>query len=87
MDIEVFGWIGAICLAICGLPQAIQAIKHKHANGVTWGLISLWGFGDLFQLIYVTYKQDWPIVVNCFFNLVIILVIAYYKQFPKSFKV
>lgn len=35
---EFIGWIGSMLFAFCGLPQAIHAFKHKHADGMTLNL-------------------------------------------------
>ncbi len=77
--IDVIGWLGAAMLAICGIPQAYLSIKQKHSDGVSWGFLSLWGFGEVFQIIYVFNKLEYPIIVNCALNIVLISIITYYK--------
>jgi uncharacterized protein with PQ loop repeat len=84
MNIEILGWLASALLSICGLPQAIQSFKQKHSHGLSWGFIALWGFGELFQIIYVIIKMQPPIIFNAFLNLVIIFVIVYFKIYPKK---
>jgi uncharacterized protein with PQ loop repeat len=76
---EFIGWVGSIMLSICGLPQAWDSLKNKHSNGISWGFILLWLFGELFALVYVVYKKENPIIFNCVLNTVIVSVIFYYK--------
>jgi PQ loop repeat len=32
---EILGWLGSICLAICGVPQAWLSYKDKHSHGIS----------------------------------------------------
>jgi len=81
--LDFFGWIGSILLSFCGLPQAIDSFKNKSSQGVTWGLILMWLFGELFTLIYVFPKSDFPLIFNYATNIIFISIIGYYKVFPK----
>lgn len=82
--LEIFGWIGAVLLAFCGLPQAIESFKKGSSYGVTWGLISMWLLGEVFTLFYVYPKSDLPLLFNYFVNILFILIIGYYKIFPRK---
>lgn len=79
---EICGWLGSICLAICGLPQAWQSYKDKHSDGISWGFLLLWGFGEIFALAYVYDKLDLPLLLNYATNIFILAVIIYYKVKP-----
>lgn len=76
---ETIGWIGSLLLAFCGLPQALESWRTKSSNGITWGFLLMWSFGELFTIIYVIPKLDWPLLFNYSANLVFLAVIAYYK--------
>lgn len=80
---EIIGWLGSICLAICGIPQAISSIKDKHSHGISWGFVLLWAFGELFALTYVFEKLDAPLLLNYGINMLIVGIILYYKINPK----
>jgi uncharacterized protein with PQ loop repeat len=80
--LPVVGWIGAILLAFCGLPQAIHSWRTGSSAGVTWGLISMWGLGEVFTIVYVFPKMDWPLLFNYAANIVFISVIMWFKVFP-----
>ena len=58
---EIIGWLGSIMLSICGLPQAIESYKKKNSDGISWAFILLWLFGEIFALIYVVYKKEYPL--------------------------
>jgi uncharacterized protein with PQ loop repeat len=83
---ELIGWIGSIMLSICGLPQAVQSFKDKHSNGISWGFILLWWFGEIFAVIYVISKREYPIIFNCALNTVIVSIIFYYKYKTYRFR-
>ena len=81
---EILGWLGSICLGICGIPQAWQSIKDKHSHGISWGFVLLWAFGEVFALAYVYNKLDLPLLLNYATNILILGVILYYKIKPKT---
>jgi hypothetical protein len=80
---ENIGWIGSIMLAICGLPQAIESFKTKSSEGLTWGFLFLWFTGEILTFIYVLPKLDLPLLLNYSANIIFLLIIIYYKIFPK----
>ena len=82
--IEFCGYTGAILLAICGLPQAIQAWQEGHARGINSLTAAMWFWGEIFIIIYVLPTSDIPLLFNYLCNLVIISTIVYYKLRPRS---
>jgi uncharacterized protein with PQ loop repeat len=81
---SILGWLGSVCLAICGVPQAIQSFKDKHSHGISWGFLLLWTFGEIFALAYVYDKLDLPLLVNYGSNILIVSIMLYYKVYPKT---
>ncbi len=81
---EIMGWLGSICLAICGVPQAVQSYKDKHSEGISNGFLILWALGEVFALAYVYDKLDLPLLLNYATNIFILAVIIYYKMYPKK---
>lgn len=82
--ILLMGWLGSLCLSICGLPQAWMSFKEKSSEGISWGFLLLWGFGELFGIAYVVDKADAPLIMNYATNILIIGVILYYKINPSK---
>jgi uncharacterized protein with PQ loop repeat len=78
--ITLIGWIGGICFAICGAPQAIQSIQQGHADGVNPYFIGLWLSGELLTMVYVygTRGFDKPLFFNYILNVVFISIICYH---------
>ncbi len=77
---ELFGWIGSICFALCALPQVFKTIKDGHADGFSSGSLWLWLFGEVFTIIYVWFdKYSLPLIINYIFNLILLSIIGYYK--------
>jgi uncharacterized protein with PQ loop repeat len=78
----ILGWLGSMCLALCGVPQAIQSYQDKHSHGISWGFLLLWGFGEIFAMIYVFEKLDIPLLMNYAANILIVGIMVYYKIKP-----
>lgn len=81
---ELFGWVGGILLAICGLPQAILSWRQGHSEGIDWSFLWAWFIGEVFLLVHVLhlYGLNWlaaPLLLNYAFNIVLVGVILRYK--------
>lgn len=79
---EIIGWIGATCFALCALPQVIQCVKQRHAQGVSFWFILLWLLGEVFTLIYVLAKHglDLPLTFNYILNIIFIIIILHFMR-------
>lgn len=82
MTLEIIGWLGSICFAVCGAPQAYKSWKDKHSNGITWGLLLLWILGEICTLIYVIPKGHAPLILNYLGNIGFVSIVIYYKICP-----
>ena len=80
---DLVGWIGSLMLAVCAVPQAYKSYKEGHSEGLSWGLLTLWGAGELLTLAYVLPKMDLPLIVNYLTNILLIGVMVKYKLYPK----
>ena len=80
---EQIGWLGSILLAFCGLPQAVESIKTKSSEGLTWGFIGMWFLGEIMTFIYILPKMDLPLLFNYTANIIFLAIIIYYKLAPK----
>lgn len=79
---EFIGWMGAILLALCGLPELIIAIKTGTST-VSYAMLLMWLFGEIFALIYTINKNKkvklLPLLFNYGLNIVIITAILIIK--------
>lgn len=50
---------------------------------MNWGLIWMWGVGEVFAMIYILPRMDLPLLFNYAANIVFLSVIAYYKVWPR----
>ena len=81
--IELLGWIGGICLAVCALPQAIKSYRTKSSEGISGTFIALWIAGEIFTIGYILLTtMQWPLLINYSFNILCLLVIIFYRR-PK----
>ena len=78
--INLIGWLGAMLLAFCAVPEAILAIKNGHANGLSWPFLLMWYFGEIFILVPILYKiKEKFLIFNYSLNIICITIIIYYK--------
>lgn len=79
---ETIGWVGGILLAFCGIPQAMKSFRDKHSNGLAWGFILMWFFGEVLLMIYILPLGKWPLYLNYGANLILVSIILWFKVFP-----
>lgn len=79
MTLEIVGYVGGICLAMCGLPQAIQSYNQKHSDGLNVIFLLLWTIGEIFTIIYVIPIMSIPLFINYGANLIFLSIIWKYK--------
>ena len=78
--INGLGLVGAILLALCGLPQAIHSMMKGNSDGVSSLFIAMWLSGEVLVLAYVAITNpDLILMSNYVFNIVLVAIIAYYK--------
>ena len=82
--LENIGWIGSILLAFCGLPQAIESIKTKSSEGLTWGFIGMWFIGEICTFVYILPTLNLPLLFNYTANIIFLAIIIYFKLMPKK---
>ena len=82
--LELLGWIGATCFAICAFPQAYKSYKDGNSAGISWGLLSLWMVGELCMLAYISPKRDYPLILNYVGNIISVGIIIKYKILPRK---
>lgn len=83
--IELIGWLGSICFALCAAPEAYNAWIRGNAGTVSRVFLWIWLTGELLTTIYIPNKHgwDWPIMTNLSLNIFFILVILRYVYFPR----
>lgn len=86
MWLEVVGWVGGILFAGCGVPQAWQCYRQKHADGLSWTFLLMWLVGEVLTTIYVWPTQQWPLLFNYGVNLACLLVILRWRLWPARVK-
>jgi uncharacterized protein with PQ loop repeat len=81
--VELLGWLGAVCFAICGLPQTVKVVKDGHGNGLSKIFLWLWFWGEVSTLIYVCLSTfSWPLFFNYTVNLTFLVIMLKYCYFP-----
>jgi uncharacterized protein with PQ loop repeat len=88
MDIEIIGWIGAVLLATCGLPQLYTTLKTRNFDGLSILFLVWWLAGEILTLIYISSVAfRWPLIFNYSLNIVIpIIIIGFYLYYRKKKK-
>lgn len=80
--LDTLGWLGGILLAFSAVPQALESYKYKNSDGLTWGFLLLWFWGEVLMLIYLIPKQDIILIANYTINLLLVIIILRYKLCP-----
>jgi len=83
--IEIIGWIGAVLLATCGLPQMYKSIKTRDFRGLSMIFILWWGFGELFTLYYILNRAfRLPLLFDYAINIIAVFVILlFYMKYGR----
>ena len=82
--IELIGWISAIFLAICGIPQAYSSWKHGHSIGISKLFLWFWFGGEVTGLVYVIYQGNPPLIANYGLNTIFVGIILFFSCFPRN---
>lgn len=79
------GWLGAMLLAYCALPQAIASFRHGHSDGLNGGFLWTWFIGEVLLLAYTigTVGGHGPLFWNYFLNTILVGVILLFKHNPR----
>lgn len=76
----IIGFIGTLCLGLCGLPQLIHTLKTRKADDISWYFLLLWLVGEILLTIYQYHLNGLTLIhLNYTMNIVIILVIMRFK--------
>tara|TARA_R110002020_G_scaffold373294_1_gene584731 strand:+ start:345 stop:587 length:243 start_codon:yes stop_codon:yes gene_type:complete len=76
---KTIGWLSAILLATCGIPELIKAINGNKIEA-GWELLIMWFLGEVFGLIYVMPLNKTPLVLNYMFNTIVVGALIYFKM-------
>jgi uncharacterized protein with PQ loop repeat len=86
---HILGWLGAILLATCAVPQVIKTWKTKKAGDLSWLFLLFWLGGEILTLAYIIIDDillkitHFPLYVNYFFNIVLVFYLVYAKKYYK----
>lgn len=83
--INILGYAAMFFLITAALPQVIKTVKEGHSEGLAGGYIVLLliGFGLMTTYLFLT-KPVIPVITNYLFNILMILILGYYKLFPRT---
>jgi uncharacterized protein with PQ loop repeat len=84
--IELIGIVGAIALALCPLPQAVETVKLKSIAGLSKTFLVLWLVGEVTTLVYVLGTTADPILLaNYIVNLTCLgVILSYWRNDEKT---
>lgn len=82
--VDACGWIGALSFSIYSIPQAVEALKVGHTEGLSTGMVLLLFFGALCSLIYIIPSFSSPLFYNFSISLMAATTIARYHFFPRK---
>lgn len=56
---NVLGWVGSVCFALCGAPQAAKCVWQGHARGLSLWFLGLWLAGEICYVAAVLTEFGW----------------------------
>ena len=72
---DTCGWIGSICLGLCGLPEALRALTASDYS-ISVLFVGLWFMGEALVLVPAVFVIKKPyVIVNISLNLTFIGII------------
>ncbi|MDP3966470.1 MAG: PQ-loop domain-containing transporter [archaeon] len=86
---QFIGWVGAFLFAICALPQVIKTWKSKKADDLSLLFLLFWLLGEFLTFAYIILDDiqegvnHFPLYVNYFFNIILVLYLIYAKKYYK----
>lgn len=77
-------WTGALCLALCAVPQAIKAKKDASSTmGLSWWFLWTWLAGEVLMLVGLSQVASVPVLLNYGLNIGIVLYLLRVKSEQK----
>ena len=73
--IDLLGYCAAALTTLAFVPQAVMTWKHRHADGVSLGMYSMFTVGVALWLVYGVFIGAWPVIVSNAITLLLALFI------------
>ena len=74
----IIGYIGGFLLGVSSIPEMLRTIKDGRCH-IGWGMLLVWFFGEVFMEIYAIILNDWALIFNFTTNLIVLIVLLWYK--------
>jgi MtN3 and saliva related transmembrane protein len=78
-EINLVGYIAAICTTISFLPQLIRVYRLKSAHEISFTMFLIYSFGIFLWLLYGIFIRSFPIIMSNAFTLALSLAILFLK--------
>jgi len=79
VQIELVGYVAALCTTLCWLPQAIRTIRTKDTKAISLITQSFFAIGIVLWLIYGIALASWPVILSNVVTLPLVLVVVAMK--------
>jgi hypothetical protein len=82
---ELFGWLGSMCFAACGFPQAWQCIKQGNSHGLSPWMLGFWLGGEFCYIVASLLQFGWVgwLMFNYILNVPCVLLMLWYYFRPR----
>jgi MtN3 and saliva related transmembrane protein len=78
-EINLIGYIAAICTTISFLPQLIRVYRLKSAHEISLTMFLVYSFGVFLWLLYGIFIGSFPVIVSNVFSVILSLAILALK--------
>lgn len=79
------GWVGAVLLSVCALPQAVVCLRTGKSTGLSPIFLWMWFLGEVLSCLYIVgWLWSAPLVFNYGLNILLIGIMLKYKYWPRK---
>ena len=77
--VDAIGWAAGVLATICMLPQVLKSYRTKKTRDISWGYLSILGFGMALWVIYGLMISSIPVFAGNIVCGAFVLALAWLK--------
>ncbi|HVB03409.1 MAG TPA: SemiSWEET transporter [Chitinophagaceae bacterium] len=82
--IPILGYIAAVFTTGSFLPQAVETIRTRDTEGISFYMYLFLVAGQLMWVVYASFTRDYPLLAANAITSILAMIILYFKiRFPK----
>jgi MtN3 and saliva related transmembrane protein len=78
-QIEIVGYIAALCTTLCWLPQAVRTIRTKDTRAISLVTQAFFALGITLWMVYGVALGSWPVILSNLVTFPLVMVVIVMK--------